>query len=200
MRKGLSDQEHEKFLTHINHQSRNLAAIINDLLDLSRIESGSSFALQKSECHLSNIIHEVAEPFISQEDNHQFELHMMEDTDQIIADRDKIAQVLKNLISNSVKYSPDGGPIKIFEEAFNNSIQVRITDQGIGMRDEEIRQVFNKFYRADTSNNAIEGTGLGMSIAKHIIEAHDGKIWVESEFGSGTSVYFSIPNNSSESP
>ena len=192
-RPNLGEDEQKRFLNHIFKQAKILAAIINDLLDLSRIESGKSFALNKESCFPGEVIEEVIEPFITHNPQHIFNLDLLEPPVEIDADIDKLAQVLKNLISNAVKYSPEGGPVKIQESVTTEAIQFRVSDAGIGMTPEEVRKIFQKFYRADTSNKAIDGTGLGMSITKHIIEAHDGKIWVESTRHQGTTVIFSLP-------
>jgi len=102
-------------------------------------------------------------------------------------------QVLENILSNAVKYSPEGGEILITGEIVEDHYQVSIEDQGIGMTPDQIEKMFDKFYRADASNTAIPGTGLGMSIVKYLVEAHGGEVWVESTHGKGTTVTFTIP-------
>lgn len=111
----------------------------------------------------------------------------------ILADKARMTQVLKNLIGNAVKFSPAGCTVRIDAKVVDGNYQVSIQDEGIGMTTEETEKMFDRFYRADSSSTAKEGTGLGMSIVKHIVEAHDGKIWVESEAGKGMTVTFSIP-------
>ncbi|MCH8326120.1 MAG: PAS domain S-box protein [Bacteroidetes bacterium] len=192
-RDDISDQEKKKFLGHINNQATNLAQIINDLLDISRIESGSGYILEKEPCLIGEAIKSVVEPIITQTKIHKFEVVVHKKPVEIIVDKEKMAQVLENLISNAVKYSPDGGKIQIKGEIIKENYQVSIQDEGVGMTREQVEKIFDKFYRADTTNTAIEGTGLGMSIVKNIVEAHDGKVWVESEIGKGTKVTFIIP-------
>ena len=118
---------------------------------------------------------------------------MSETPFDIFIDKKKIATVLKNLISNAVKYSPEGGVIKIQGEIVKYNYQVFVEDEGIGMTPEQAEKAFDKFYRADISNTAIDGTGLGMSVAKLIIEAHGGKIGLKSEYRKGTKVSFTLP-------
>jgi len=108
------------------------------------------------------------------------------------ADHAKIGQVLENLIGNAIKYSPGGGAIKVQADATEDRVQVAVQDEGLGMSADQAARIFEKFYRADASNTAVEGLGLGMTIAKNIVEAHDGKIWVESEPGRGTTVTFTL--------
>jgi signal transduction histidine kinase len=102
-------------------------------------------------------------------------------------------QVFDNLISNAVKFSPAGGTINVVLQTTSGGIVVAVEDQGLGMSPEQQERVFDKFYRADSSNTAVSGLGLGMSLVKSIIEGHSGRIWVKSEAGVGTTVYFTLP-------
>ena len=102
-------------------------------------------------------------------------------------------QVLDNIYSNAVKYSPDGGLIETEVQPNGEYVDITIRDNGLGMTGEEVSRVFDKFYRADASNTAISGTGLGMSIVRHILEAHGGQVSVSSEKGVGTAVLMRIP-------
>ena len=101
--------------------------------------------------------------------------------------------MLENILSNAVKYSQEKVDIDITGEIKGDYYHVIMEDKGIGMTPEQLEKIYDKFYRADTSNTRITGTGLGMSIAKAIVEAHDGELWVESEFGKGTKVSFKLP-------
>ncbi len=112
---------------------------------------------------------------------------------QTLFDPDKIAQVLDNLISNAVKFSPNGGPITLSARALADRVEVMVIDEGIGMTAAVKDRVFEKFFRADTSNTGVSGLGLGMNLVKGIIDAHGGEIWVESQPGAGTTVTFTLP-------
>lgn len=192
-RDNISPEEQRKFITYINEQSVGLNRIISDLLDISRIESGRGFILNKQPCEGGSAIKAVVSLFQEKHPKRQFEIVLPKKPVNIIADKDKMAQVLKNLVSNSVKYSPEGGKICLTGKVIDGCFQVSVEDHGTGMTPEQVDKVFDKFYRADASNTAVEGTGLGMSIVKHIVEAHGGKVWVESEYGKGTTVTFRIP-------
>jgi two-component system phosphate regulon sensor histidine kinase PhoR len=109
----------------------------------------------------------------------------------------KMTQVFDNLISNAVKFSPQGGKITITLRAISDGMRVSIEDQGVGMSPDQLERVFDKFYRADYSNTSVSGLGLGMSLVKSIIEGHGGRIWVESEPGTGTTVHLKLPGISS---
>ena len=194
-RDNLDEQKKKKYISYINKQSENLAAIISDLLDISRIESGKSFILDKKPCLVGEVIRMAAEPFITQSKIHKFEFFVPNEHVEITVDKDKISQVLKNLISNAVKYSPEGGKIQIKGKKLKANFRVSVEDEGLGMTPEQVEQIFIKFYRADATNTAVEGTGLGMSIVKYIVEAHGGKVLIESEYSKGTKVTFTIPIN-----
>ena len=110
-----------------------------------------------------------------------------------MVDQGKILQVMENLLTNAVKFSPKGSLIQVICEMSEREVQISVKDQGCGMTPEQVERVFDKFYRVDSSNTAKQGLGLGMSIAKNIVEAHGGRIWVESELGKGTTVSFTLP-------
>ncbi|MFC1537724.1 sensor histidine kinase, partial [Gemmatimonadota bacterium] len=192
-RKDTSPEEQEKFLGYINTQAVGLANIINDLLDISRIESGVGFSLNQVSCDIGELIRGIVPYFQEQSSKHQFEVIFPEEPVELSVDKDKMGQVLKNILSNAVKYSPDGGLIKITGETADDHFQVAVEDQGKGMTPEQVEKVFEKFYRVDASNTAVEGTGLGTTIIKYLVEAHGGEIFVESEYGKGTTVRFTIP-------
>ncbi|MBN2687379.1 MAG: HAMP domain-containing histidine kinase, partial [Deltaproteobacteria bacterium] len=192
-RDDITEIEHTRFLSHINRQSRNLAAIISDLLDISRIESGRGVAMVKVSSDMKKIVKDAASYFESVSAVHRFALDFPAEPVELLIDPEKMEQVLGNIFSNAVKYSPGGGVIKIVGEISGDHYQVSVEDKGIGMTPEQAEKIFDKFYRVDSSNTAVPGTGLGMSIVKHIVEAHGGTVWVESEIGKGTTVRFTIP-------
>ena len=173
------------------------------------------FSLNKRPCNIGLAIQEIVPYFQEHYTNHQFEMILPEESLESCCDKEKMGQVLKNLLSNAAKYSPEGGTIcvtakRISDFGFGNSeltdaekdsairnpqsaIEISVADQGMGMTPEQVDKMFDKFYRVDASNTAIEGTGLGMTVVKHIVEAHGGKVWAESELGKGTVVTFTIP-------
>jgi signal transduction histidine kinase len=192
-RKDLKKDEKEKFLRYINKQSVNLAQILNDLLDICRIESGKDFELKIEKCIPNDIITELLENYRTSFPKFRFTADLEENGRPVLADPGKIEQILQNLLSNAIKYSPEGGEIRISTAIKGKNYQVSIQDQGIGMTGEQVKKIFEKFYRADSSDTAPTGTGLGMSIVKLIIDKHNGKIWVESEPKKGTRVVFTLP-------
>ena len=197
-RKELAVEETRKFLRYIHEQSSALAEIINDLLDLSRIESGEGFALEKAETDLCALIRKVTARHADYSKIHRFEVALPAGAIRFSFDAMKIEQVMDNILDNAVKYSPDGGVIRSGAKVENGRCTVRIEDQGIGMTREQAARVFERFYRADASNTAVSGTGLGMSIVERIVEAHGGKITVKSKPNQGTLVQFWLPVEISE--
>lgn len=192
-KEDLSGDEKKKFLHYINKQSISLAKIIRDLLDVSRIESRRGLAINKTKCDIKKIIEQVIPYFEEQSQIHTFKAKFPEKSVELHVDKEKIEQILKNLIGNSVKYSPKGGDIKIDVEIDGKHCKFSVKDQGLGMTSEQVEKVFDKFYRADASDTAPDGTGLGMTIVKYLVEAHNGKIWIKSKKGKGTEVTFTIP-------
>lgn len=193
IKKDLAPEKKTRFLSHINREAVHLANIVGDLLDISRIESSQGFSLEMAPCEISQTIQEVVSNFQEQFDKHQFKVTLPSASANWVVDKEKMKQVFQNLFSNAVKYSPSGGSIQVVVESEDGCFRVSVEDQGMGMTPGQVGRIFEKFYRADASNTAIEGTGLGMTIVKYIIEAHGGKIWVESQYGKGTAVRFTVP-------
>ena len=192
-REDLNDEEKKRFLSYINKQAVNLAEIINDLLDISRIESGRGYTINKVICNAGEAINNIIPYFQEISSKHKFEVVLPDKPVKLYVDKEKMGQMFKNLLSNAVKYSPEGGLIRVVGKVIEDYYQVSIEDQGIGMAPEQVEKIFDKFYRADASNTAIAGTGLGMCIVEYLVEAHGGKVFVESELGKGTTVKLTIP-------
>jgi len=126
-------------------------------------------------------------------DSARFEIALAAEATPLCLDMGKIARVFENLLSNALKYSPPCTPIRISGAPDGAGYRFSVADRGIGMSSQQVAKVFDKFYRADASNTATGGLGLGMSIVRNIVEAHGGRIWVESAPGAGTTVRFTVP-------
>ena len=193
IRDDLDDEKKKRFLTYINNQAVNLGNIISDLLDISRIESGIGFSLKKEKCKINDCILRIFSIYKISHPNHSFYFYLPDKETEVFVDRVKMEQIIENILSNAVKYSPHGSEIRIKGKVLGNKYMVTLEDKGIGMTPEQVKRIYEKFFRGDSSDTATEGTGLGMSIVKYIIEAHKGNIWVESKLGKGTKVCFTIP-------
>lgn len=171
-----------------------MTKIINDLLDAGRIEAGEKVPMNKEWCNAGDAIRQLATFFIKSCPNHQFEIVLPEAQHMMFVDKEKMGQVIKNILDNAVKYSPNGGEIRISGNLIEGNYQVTVQDQGVGMDAGQVGKIFEKFYRASASQaSGIRGIGLGMHIVKSIIKSHKGKVWVQSEIGKGTTVKFTIP-------
>src|SRR5258708_3702454 len=189
----LDESRQRRYINMISEQSTHLAHIIDDLLDVSRLEAKKHLSLTLESVDMASLMNEVALPFIEMASKHTIVLEGLDECPAVTGDRMRLSQVAKNLLSNAVKYSPEGGTVTIRSDMMPGLLHVSIADQGMGMTQEQQQHLFEKFYRADTSNTAINGTGLGLAISKLIVELHGGYIWAESERGVGTAFHFTVP-------
>lgn len=191
---NLGKETERKYLGYINDESLKLATIINDFLDISRIESGKGISLNKAVCSVKDTIERSMHIFDEQINiSHKFLFHYPDKIVNWVVDQDKVEQVLKNIYSNAIKYSPDGGPIVTTVMPHESSVEIVVEDEGLGMNEEQLIKIYDRFYRGESFSSDIPGTGLGMTIVKYILEAHGGRISVDSELGKGTKVHFNIP-------
>lgn len=182
-------------LNIIISEGERLTALINDVLDLAKMEAGKIEWKQES-VNLNTLIHRSAETFAPEANSKQitFEFKLEEPIPNVTVDKNRIIQVLINLISNAIKFSYDNSKIKFNLRTVNNEIIISVIDHGIGINSEDTKKIFQKFKQVgDTLTEKPQGTGLGLSICKQIVEKHGGKIWVQSEIGKGSTFSFSIP-------
>ncbi len=188
--------ERNEFLTIIHRQSKLMASVINELLDLARIEArrGKDFKLQR--VPLQTIVQQTLADFQPPESRKPPEIQSCDDTLEVKIDSGKMQQVVLNIISNAYKYSAAGSPIlvRIYQEQTDSQTRAcfEVQDQGIGMNAEQLARVCERFYRADTSGKVL-GTGLGMSIVKEIVDLLKGELTLQSELGKGSIVKVSLP-------
>lgn len=191
--KELSEERKKTYLTTIYQEAKRLTALINDFLDVQKMEAGKQL-YRRAEEDIVDIIQEVSGVFQVNSSKHPMELKVLTDNTKVEGDREKLLQVMANLLSNSIKYSPRGGEILITVSSSDAMLQVTIKDQGIGIPEDSIPHLFTKFYRVDNSDlRKIGGTGLGLSIVKEIIQAHDGDIRITSQLDEGTTVTILLP-------
>ena len=186
----------EKFLDMARRNLKRLTLLVNDLLDLSRLEAGKVLLVRES-CSLEKIVQETLASLRPWADTKSIGLEqkIQVDLPQLEADANKIIQVLVNLISNAIKFTSANGIITVEAHAFEEKkVKISVQDTGIGIPAEELPKVFERFYQVRSSQGMdVKGTGIGLTIAKEIVELHGGKIWVESEVGKGTKFNFSLP-------
>lgn len=179
----------------INEETARLIVMVNDVLDLSRMETGS-MTLTRDNVVLDRLIQQGVNDLQAMASSKQITLqtNYHAKMPNIYADRDKIAIVINNVLSNAIKYTPDGGTVFVETNVDDNVIYIKITDTGIGIADDDIKCIFDKFYRVDRKETAqITGTGLGLAITKEIVTLHGGNISVSSELNKGTEVIIKLP-------
>lgn len=189
----LSPERQARYLRFINEQSLQLASIIDNLLDLSRLEAGYGFQIAPEPVDIGKLVVEAALPFVETSPLHTFDMVDLSHLPPVFADPARLSQVVRNLVCNAVKYSPEGGVVRIRGWVSDDLVHISVEDEGIGIPREKQPFLFEKFYRVDTSDSAVGGTGLGLSICKLIVEQHGGRIGVKSEPGKGSTFTFCIP-------
>jgi signal transduction histidine kinase len=192
-RPALGEQERQRYTSFIHQHAVRLAAIVSNLLDLSRIESGHRDDLNRKPFNLLPLVEDMAASFRAQSANHTYRIKGSQAWPIVEGDQGELGQVVYNLLSNATKYSPGGGEVVIDGQPAGDYLQVSVQDCGIGISPEAQAHLFEPFYRADASNTSISGPGLGLVICKGIIDRHGGAIWVNSQPGVGTTVYFTVP-------
>jgi PAS domain S-box-containing protein len=190
----LAENIAKNYISVLFRQAQHLGNLVNDLLDLSRLQQGKSIPLDRQTIDLAAMARELVGAFKNLSGAHCYSVKANPDPFPANCDPSKIQQVIQNLLSNARKYST-GGSIELTLSANENrDVIIEISDQGIGMTSEQAARAFERFYRADSSNTRAPGTGLGMPIVKAIVEQHGGSVRVESELGKGTRVIVSLTN------
>ncbi|MCX5698528.1 MAG: ATP-binding protein [Candidatus Omnitrophica bacterium] len=191
----MEDKENNRdFLKIIQEHADRLDKLVNDLLSLSHLES-KGIVIEKSEFNLNDQVKEVVAGFKSQLKSKGIEVTNQLPKEFIInGGKDRVEQVLVNLIDNAIKFNKDKGSIKIYNQDDSGNIKVIIEDFGMGIPQKDISRIFERFYRVDQARSReLGGTGLGLSIVKHIIELHNGSVGVESTEGLGSKFWFILP-------
>ncbi|WP_391559416.1 ATP-binding protein [Robertmurraya sp.] len=183
-----------KYLTTVYNEAKRLTALINDFLDVQRMEAGKH-TYEKKYFELLPVIESVTNTLRGTTLIHEITVTSHAENDWILGDREKIEQVLTNLVGNSIKYSPNGGNITLNLVEAKGILRLDITDEGLGIPENVGDSIFTKFYRVDNSDRRkIGGTGLGLAIVKEIMNAHEGDVTFTSEYGNGSTFTISFPN------
>ncbi|HCS38626.1 MAG TPA: hypothetical protein DIW44_03455 [Anaerolineaceae bacterium] len=180
----------------IEEEADRLAIYIENLLDATRLQA-NSFSLKRTDIQLAMVIQRVAERLQTQTSTHQIVTKIPEDIPVIVADEIRINQLISNLVSNAIKYAPDG-KIEISAEVHGDNIIVCVSDEGPGINPNDAPFVFERFYRSPDASKQTKGAGLGLFLAKAIVESHGGRIWIDPEKGKGACICFSLPINTDD--
>jgi len=191
---GELNEKQEEYLKDIYASGTHLLSLINDILDLSKIEAGR-MELELSEFDLPTALDNAIVLVRERAARHGISLHKSFDErlGQIQADERKVRQVVLNLLSNAIKFTPEGGRIDVGAVPKDGSVEVSVTDTGIGIAPEDQEKVFEEFRQVGTAAKKVEGTGLGLTLCRKFVELHGGGIWVKSELGVGSTFTFTLP-------
>jgi len=182
-----------EFLQFIDEECDVLQTLIHDLLESSIIDAGL-LRLEPQPVQLPRLAKNVTDDIARRTEIHRFLLDFPEHFPILDADPDRIVQVLRNLLDNAVKYSPEGGLIVVRGEVREDEVVVSVADQGVGLTPEHLNRLFEKFFRAKSLlGRHVVGSGLGLPISRTIVESHGGRIWAESQVGQGTTLFFALP-------
>lgn len=184
-----------KFVQTVHRKSEDLLSLINDLIDFSRIESGK-LDMKIARVKLEEVVNETVEELATSaaKKGHKVEVVHRDTPMWLLADRGKVKQIIANLLQNAIKYTPSGGHIVIRTYASGDDCCVEVEDNGIGIAEEQIQQIYQPFKQVDSSyNKKYEGFGLGLAITKSLVQSHKGKIDVKSTLGKGSCFIVSLP-------
>ena len=188
-----SEEKRQEFLHLVDQECDNMQVMLKDILDSSLIDV-DQLTVERQPMRLQHLAREVAAEIQRYGESYRPVVDFPTDFPIVEADPHWIKQVFRNVIDNAIKYSPQGGVIVIKGEVRQTDVVISIADQGIGISPEDLIPLFEKFFRVRTAAGLhVSGTGLGLPIARAIVEAHKGRIWAESKLGQGTTVYFSLP-------
>jgi PAS domain S-box-containing protein len=192
------DAQWERAMVHdslavISEEADRLTELIDNLLDASRLQAGA-LKLNMAEVQLDLLTRRLVEKFRTQSNLHRFEVDFPADFPPVSGDEERLRQVVGNLLSNAIKYSPGGGVIRVFGRVEPQQVTLGVSDQGPGIAAPDLPHIFERFYRGDAEvTKRAKGAGLGLYLARSVVEAHSGRIWAESTPGAGTTFLFSLP-------
>jgi K+-sensing histidine kinase KdpD len=188
-----SEEKREKFLRMIEEESENMQSMLKDILDSSLIDV-DQLILERQPVRLQNLARDMAEEMQHRTETHHIIVDFPEKFPILEIDPRWTKQVFRNILDNAIKYSPEGGLIVIRGEERPSDVVIMIADQGIGISSEDLIPLFERYFRVrSVASLHIPGTGLGLPIARAIVEGHSGRIWAESNLGEGTTIYFTLP-------
>jgi signal transduction histidine kinase len=191
---GEINDKQEEYLNDILSSGRHLLSLINDILDLSKIEAGR-MELELTDFHLPTALDNALTLVRERAGRRSITLQMSVDEGlgEVRADERKIRQVVLNLLSNAIKFTPEGGRVEVEALPKDGFVEVSVSDTGVGIAAEDQEAVFEEFRQVGTAAKKVEGTGLGLTLCRKFVELHGGRIWVKSQVGVGSTFTFTIP-------
>jgi signal transduction histidine kinase len=190
----LKHEDHRSFIEIIDHECDRLRRMVADLLCITRIDSGRALEVQWQQIDLSETVERVVEAQRIYAPEHILLCEVPPQQTRVEADQDKIVQVLTNLVNNAIKYSPVGTTVSVSAGSDDGTAWIKVADQGFGIDPQDIPYLFQQYSRLrEATERRIRGTGLGLYLTKHLVEAHGGQITVESELGQGSTFTVAWP-------
>ncbi|MES2277158.1 MAG: PAS domain S-box protein [Bacteroidota bacterium] len=188
----VTDEKAQLFLEKARQQVKKLSSLVSDLLDVSKIEAGK-LQLSIEQFDIRRVIDNAIE--LLSHSNHQYQINLHTVIDQLLisGDPNRIEQVVINLLTNAIRYSPGTDRIELYLLQEAGEVKVGVKDDGVGIANDQLVDIFSRFYRVDDANPMISGLGIGLYLSQDIINRHSGKIWAESEPGKGSTFWFSLP-------
>jgi signal transduction histidine kinase len=190
--RDIPTEDRKRYLEIISSEGRRLSSLLSDFLDAERLEDGH-LPLDRELIDMGRIVSEQVQLFAGQSENHTLEMNVSRGPLPVNGDPNRLAQVVGNLLSNAIKYSPEGGTVEVTAERHNGNVRVSVRDEGLGIADELHDRVFAKFFRGDAPESGIPGSGLGLTIARSVVEAHGGTMSFESGEGQGSVFWMELP-------
>jgi PAS domain S-box-containing protein len=187
-----SDAESQKFIDKTIHQVKKLTSLVSDLLDVSKIEAGK-LQLGIEQFDIKPVVDGAIELIKHSNNNYNISLQTSIDSLIISGDPHRIEQVLINLLTNAIKYSPGKDKVEVYLNTKGNKVMIGVKDYGVGIAADNLKQIFSRFYRVEGANPNISGLGIGLYLSHEIISRHKGKLWAESELGKGSTFWISLP-------
>jgi signal transduction histidine kinase len=192
LNREVAPEEQRRYLEIIDREGRRLSDLLNDFLDAERLDEGH-LLLEHELLDVSRVVAEQVRLFEGQSEKHKLDMVLPSKPLTVRGDPHRLAQVVGNLLSNAIKYSPEGGTVHVVAEQENGMVRVSVRDEGLGIPDDQQERVFVKFFRGDAPASGIPGTGLGLTIARSVVEAHGGSMNFESGRGVGSVFWLELP-------